>query len=149
MDGGVGAFARSSTFLQQPVFNSYHSEHELLRYLKRLENRDLSLCHSMIALGSCTMKLNASTEMIPVTWPELANLHPYVPLDQAQGYQEMFKVRVVMIGVGVVRVVNGCLCVATPRWHRTRHSMHCHALSTSRTCCMTGPGSAAVRDHRL
>lgn len=92
VDGGVGPFTRSSPFLQQPVFNSYHSEHELLRYLKRLENRDLSLCHSMIALGSCTMKLNASTEMIPVTWPELANLHPYVPLDQAQGYQEMFKV---------------------------------------------------------
>ena len=92
--GGVGAFARSSPYLQQPVFNTYHSEHELLRYLKRLENRDLSLCHSMIALGSCTMKLNASTEMIPVTWPELANLHPYVPLDQAQGYQEMFEVRV-------------------------------------------------------
>lgn len=64
----------------------------MLRYLKRLENKDLSLTHSMIALGSCTMKLNATTEMIPISWPELANLHPFVPLDQAAGYQEMFEV---------------------------------------------------------
>ena len=78
--------------MQQPIFNLYQSEHEMLRYLKRLENRDLSLAHSMIALGSCTMKLNATTEMLPVSWPELASLHPFVPLDQAQGYQEMFQV---------------------------------------------------------
>jgi len=64
----------------------------MLRYLKRLENKDLSLAHSMIALGSCTMKLNATSEMIPISWPELANLHPFVPLDQAAGYQEMFEV---------------------------------------------------------
>eukprot|EP00884_Botryococcus_braunii_P013742 jgi/Botrbrau1/22369/Bobra.0002s0046.1 len=87
--GGVGSFARTSTYLRQPIFNVYHSEHEMLRYLKRLENRDLSLAHSMIALGSCTMKLNATSEMIPITWPELANLHPFVPLDQAEGYQLM------------------------------------------------------------
>lgn len=86
----LGEFERTSTFLEHPVFNSYHSEHELLRYLKRLENKDLSLVHSMIPLGSCTMKLNATSEMIPITWPELANLHPFVPMDQAQGYQEMF-----------------------------------------------------------
>ena len=78
--------------MQQPIFNLYHSEHEMLRYLKRLENRDLSLCHSMIALGSCTMKLNATSEMLPVTWHEMANLHPFVPIDQAAGYQEMFQV---------------------------------------------------------
>lgn len=87
----LGAFQRTSSFLEHPVFNSYHTEHELLRYLKRLENKDLSLVHSMIPLGSCTMKLNASSEMIPITWPELANIHPFVPLDQAQGYQEMFE----------------------------------------------------------
>ena len=91
VDSSLGSFARTSSFLQHPVFNSYHCEHELLRYLKRLENKDLSMVHSMIPLGSCTMKLNASTEMIPITWPELANLHPYVPLDQAAGYQEMFE----------------------------------------------------------
>ena len=90
VQGGVGSFARTSPFLQHPVFNSYHDEHSMLRYLKRLENKDLSLAHSMIPLGSCTMKLNATAEMIPITWPELANLHPFAPVDQAQGYHEMF-----------------------------------------------------------
>ena len=92
VESNLGSFKRSSKFLQAPIFNAYHNEHEMLRYLKRLENRDLSLCHSMIALGSCTMKLNASAEMMPITWPEFANLHPFVPLDQAAGYQEMFEV---------------------------------------------------------
>ncbi len=80
---------RKSGYLKHPTFNSYQSEHEMLRYLKRLENKDLSLVHSMIPLGSCTMKLNATTEMIPVSWPELAALHPYAPLDQAQGYLDL------------------------------------------------------------
>lgn len=86
----LGSFTRTSSFMEHPVFNSYHTEHELLRYLKRLENKDLSLVHSMIPLGSCTMKLNATSEMMPITWNELANVHPFVPLDQAAGYQEMF-----------------------------------------------------------
>lgn len=90
VEADVGAFKRTSTFMQHPVFNSYTSEHELLRYLKKLENRDLSMVHSMIPLGSCTMKLNATTEMIPVTWNELANIHPFVPPEQAQGYAKMF-----------------------------------------------------------
>ncbi len=80
---------RTSTFLKHPVFNTHHSEHEMLRYIKRLENKDLSMVHSMISLGSCTMKLNATTEMIPVTWPELGSLHPFAPADQTLGYQEM------------------------------------------------------------
>ena len=92
MDSPVGSFQRGSAYLQSPIFNLYHSEHEMVRYLKRLENRDLSLMHSMIALGSCTMKLNATSEMMPITWPELASLHPFVPVDQAQGYAEMFEV---------------------------------------------------------
>jgi glycine dehydrogenase len=83
-------FIRESKYLTHPVFNSFHAEHEMLRYIKRLENKDLSLVHSMIALGSCTMKLNATTEMIPVTWPELSNIHPYAPKEQALGYREMF-----------------------------------------------------------
>ena len=82
---------RSSKFMTHPVFNEYHSEHEMVRYLKRLEEKDISLVHSMIALGSCTMKLNATTEMIPITWPELANLHPFAPKEQSLGYQEMFR----------------------------------------------------------
>lgn len=87
----IGSFARQSDFMKQDIFSSYHSETEMLRYMKRLQDRDLSLTHSMIPLGSCTMKLNATSEMIPLTWPEVGNLHPYAPLEQAQGYQELFK----------------------------------------------------------
>ena len=84
------ALIRRSSFLEHPVFNSHQTEHEMLRYMKSLENKDLSLVHSMIPLGSCTMKLNATTEMIPVTWPEWGQLHPFVPKDQSAGYQELF-----------------------------------------------------------
>ncbi|GAA0538802.1 aminomethyl-transferring glycine dehydrogenase [Rheinheimera aquimaris] len=80
---------RNDSVLGHPVFNQYHSETEMLRYIKKLENKDLSLNHSMISLGSCTMKLNATAEMIPVTWPEFGSLHPFVPRDQAEGYYEM------------------------------------------------------------
>ncbi|MDB5295046.1 MAG: hypothetical protein JWO31_1029, partial [Phycisphaerales bacterium] len=82
-------FGRKSAFLQHPVFNRYHSETEMMRYIKRLESRDLSLTHSMIPLGSCTMKLNAAAEMFPVTWPEFGKLHPFAPADQTRGYQKM------------------------------------------------------------
>lgn len=81
---------RTSSFMEHPVFHLYQTEHEMLRYMKQLENKDLSLVHSMISLGSCTMKLNATTEMIPVTWPEFGQIHPFAPLDQTAGYQEMF-----------------------------------------------------------
>ncbi len=81
--------ARSSSFLEHPVFRRYHSETEMLRYIHRLEKRDLSLTTSMIPLGSCTMKLNATTEMVAITWPELAHLHPFAPADQAEGYREL------------------------------------------------------------
>jgi glycine dehydrogenase len=80
---------RSTSFMEHPVFNSYHAEHEMLRYIKRLENKDLSLVHSMISLGSCTMKLNATTEMIPVTWPEFGGIHPFAPASQMEGYSEL------------------------------------------------------------
>lgn len=72
--------ARQSAYLTHPVFSSYHTEHDMLRYLKSLESKDLSLVHSMISLGSCTMKLNATAEMIPVTWPEFGKIHPFAPL---------------------------------------------------------------------
>ena len=80
---------RQSPILQHPVFNKYHSESEMMRYIKRLENKDLSLTHSMIPLGSCTMKLNAASELIPITWPEFAHMHPFVPAEQAAGYHEI------------------------------------------------------------
>jgi len=84
-------FGRTSPFLTHPVFNTHHSETEMLRYLFKLQSRDLSLAQSMIALGSCTMKLNATSEMIPVTWPEFGNIHPFAPADQWLGYAEMFR----------------------------------------------------------
>ncbi len=89
--GFAAPLARTSAFLTHAVFNRYHSETELLRYMRRLESRDLSLCHSMIPLGSCTMKLNATSQMFPVSWPEFARLHPFAPLKQTRGYQMMFE----------------------------------------------------------
>src|SRR5699024_6604579 len=84
------SLARTSPFLSAPVFQRFHTEHEMLRYIKRLEARDLSLCHSMIALGSCTMNLNATSEMFPVSWPEFAHLHPFAPAEQTRGYARLF-----------------------------------------------------------
>jgi glycine dehydrogenase len=86
-----GPHARTSPFLTHPVFNRHHTEHGMLRYIKRLEARDLTLCQSMISLGSCTMKLNAASEMLPVSWPEFARLHPFAPPDQARGYARLFR----------------------------------------------------------
>ncbi len=89
--GGIpAALTRTSEFLTHPVFHSHHSETEMLRYLRRLADEDLALDRSMIPLGSCTMKLNATTEMLPMTWPEFASLHPFAPLDQCRGYLELF-----------------------------------------------------------
>ena len=95
MQGSVDAryderFARTTPFMTHPVFNSFHSETEMLRYIKQLESKDLSLTTSMIPLGSCTMKLNATAEMYPITWPEFGSMHPFAPVDQAKGYRELF-----------------------------------------------------------
>ena len=83
--------SRKTTFLTNPVFNRYHSETEMMRYIKKLERKDLSLNHSMISLGSCTMKLNAASEMFPLSWANWANIHPFAPIEQADGYQEVFQ----------------------------------------------------------
>ncbi|MBN1118254.1 MAG: aminomethyl-transferring glycine dehydrogenase [Bacteroidales bacterium] len=83
-------FARKGAIMQQPIFNSYRSETELMRYIKRLEHKDISLTHSMISLGSCTMKLNAAVEMLALSWPEIGEIHPFVPLNQTEGYQQLF-----------------------------------------------------------
>ncbi len=88
---------RTSAFMQHPVFNTHHSEHELLRYLRTLADKDLAMDRTMIPLGSCTMKLNATAEMIPVTWPEFANIHPLAPAEQAEGYRELITTLEAMI----------------------------------------------------
>ncbi len=87
----LASLLRADAILAHPVFNTHHTEHEILRYLKRLQNKDLALDHSMISLGSCTMKLNATSEMIPVTWPEFGDMHPFAPPAQAAGYLEMIR----------------------------------------------------------
>ncbi|TGK02912.1 glycine dehydrogenase (aminomethyl-transferring) [Leptospira langatensis] len=84
-------FLRTSEYLTHPVFNSHHTETKMLRYIRKLESRDLSLTTSMIPLGSCTMKLNATVEMFPVTWPEFSNIHPFAPVDQTEGYRTVFQ----------------------------------------------------------
>ncbi len=84
-------FERTSSFLTHPIFNTYHSETEIVRYMKKLENKDVSLVHSMIPLGSCTMKLNSTTEMMPCSDPKIANIHPFAPSEQAFGYRHMFE----------------------------------------------------------
>jgi glycine dehydrogenase len=89
-DGIPADLARTSPFMAHPVFNRYHSETEMLRYMKRLESKDIALNFAMIALGSCTMKLNATAEMMPITWPQFANLHPFAPAEQTEGYRKLF-----------------------------------------------------------
>ena len=84
-------FNRTTPFMTHPVFNKHHAETEMLRYMNKLQSRDLSLVHSMIPLGSCTMKLNATTEMMPITWPGFAKIHPFAPVEQTEGYQQLFR----------------------------------------------------------
>src|SRR3546814_17508676 len=90
LQGIPAALARTSRYLTHPVFNRYHAETEMLRYLRRLQAKDIALDRSMIPLGSCTMKLNATTEMQAITWPEFAEIHPFAPLAHVQGYRQLF-----------------------------------------------------------
>jgi glycine dehydrogenase len=94
----LAGLERQSRYLTHPVFNTHHSETEMLRYMRMLESRDLSLVHAMIPLGSCTMKLNATVEMMPITWPRFARIHPFAPIEQAQGYQVIIKQLEAMLG---------------------------------------------------
>ncbi|GAB4170455.1 MAG: aminomethyl-transferring glycine dehydrogenase [Wenzhouxiangellaceae bacterium] len=147
--------ARSSDFLTHEVFARYHSETEMLRYLKRLENRDLSLAHAMIPLGSCTMKLNATAEMIPVTWPEFSDLHPFCPHDQARGYHELiadlermlreitgFDAISLQPNAGSQGEYAGLLTIR--RWHESRGESHRDVCLIPSSAHGTNPASAQM-----
>jgi len=151
---------RSDVILGHPVFNTHHTEHEMLRYLKSLQNKDLALDHSMISLGSCTMKLNATSEMIPVTWPELGGLHPFAPRDQAVGYLEM------IAGLTEwLKTVTGfdAICmqpnsgaqgeyaglVAIDRYHASRGEAHRNVCLIPKSAHGTNPATAQMANMKV
>jgi glycine dehydrogenase len=151
---------RESDFLQHPVFYGYHSETEMLRYLKRLENKDLSLAHAMISLGSCTMKLNATTEMVPITWPEFSDIHPFAPLDQAAGYQQMIRELEAMLvactgydavslqpNAGSQGEYAGLLAIKA--YHESRNDTHRDICLIPSSAHGTNPASAAMAGMRI
>jgi glycine dehydrogenase len=153
-------FARTTPFLTHPVFNSYHSETEMLRYLKRLESKDLSLTTSMIPLGSCTMKLNATAEMYPVTWPEFGKIHPYAPLEQAKGYRQLFdrleKALVEITGFAAVSLqpnagsqgeYTGLLVIR--QYHQSRGQSHRNVCLIPQSAHGTNPASAVMAGMRV
>lgn len=149
------ALFRTDAILQHPVFNTHHTEHEMLRYLKSLQNKDLALDHSMISLGSCTMKLNATSEMIPVTWPEFGGMHPFAPREQAVGYLEM------IAGLTEwLKIVTGfdAICmqpnsgaqgeyaglVAISRYHASRGDSHRNVCLIPKSAHGTNPATAQM-----
>jgi len=147
--------ARTSTFLTHPIFNAHHTEHEILRYIKRLEARDLSLCHSMISLGSCTMKLNATSEMFPVTWAEFGQLHPFAPAEQSRGYKKLFADLETWLaeitGFAAVSLQpnagsNGEYAgmLAIRNWHESRGEGHRNICLIPTSAHGTNPASAAM-----
>ncbi len=148
-------FARTSAYLTAAVFHRHHTEHEMLRYLRRLEARDLSLCHSMISLGSCTMKLNATSEMLPVSWPEFSRIHPFAPAGQTRGYAKLFsqleKWLAEITGFAAVSLqpnagsqgeYAGLLAIRA--YHESRGEGHRHLCLIPTSAHGTNPASAAM-----
>ena len=146
---------RSSAFLAHPIFNTHETETEMLRYLRKLESRDLSLCHSMIPLGSCTMKLNATAEMFPISWPEFSKLHPFAPDDQTTGYVEMckqledwlaeitgFAAVSLQPNAGSQGEFAGLLAIR--EYHRSRNETHRNVCLIPTSAHGTNPASAAM-----
>lgn len=149
------SLTRTSPFLTHPVFRTHHSEHEMLRYLKQLENKDVSMVHSMISLGSCTMKLNATSEMIPITWQEFSDLHPFAPISQAEGYQELFKTLSAWLceitgfeavslqpNSGAQGEYTGLMVIRA--YHRARGEAHRHVALIPQSAHGTNPASAVM-----
>jgi len=153
-------FSRTSAFLTHPIFKRYHAEHEMLRYMRKLESKDLSLVHSMISLGSCTMKLNATAEMIPVTWPEFGKIHPFAPSGQTKGYAELFasleKDLAEITGFHSVSLqpnagsqgeYAGLLVIR--RYHESRGDAHRDVCLIPQSAHGTNPASAAMANLRV
>ncbi|MBQ0726380.1 MAG: aminomethyl-transferring glycine dehydrogenase [Thalassolituus oleivorans] len=151
---------RTTAFLTHPTFNKYHTEHEMLRYMKRLESKDLAMNHSMITLGSCTMKLNATTEMIPVTWPEFSNIHPFAPKSQTQGYEELvqtldtylrditgFDAICMQPNSGAQGEYAGLLAIK--KYHESRGDHHRNVCLIPRSAHGTNPASAQMASMRV
>jgi glycine dehydrogenase len=158
--GFAAPHARTSAYLTHECFRTYHSEHEMLRYLRRLEGRDLSLTTSMIPLGSCTMKLNGTTEMQPLSWPELADVHPFAPLDQAQGYTAMFADLERMLceitgfhaisfqpNAGAQGEYTGLLVIRA--WHKSRGDEHRNVCLIPTSAHGTNPASAVMAGMKV
>ena len=156
----LGGFERTSAYLTHEVFGTHHSETEMLRYMRTLESRDLSLAHSMIPLGSCTMKLNATAEMMPVTWAHFNRIHPFAPIAQAQGYQIIIKQLEAMLaeitGVPAVSLqpnsgaqgeLAGLLVIR--KHHETRGDQHRDVCLIPASAHGTNPASAAMAGMRV
>lgn len=154
------ALQRTSTYLAHPIFNSHHSEHEMLRYIKSLEAKDLSLCHSMIALGSCTMKLNATAEMIPVTWSHFGRVHPFAPADQVVGYYSVFNeldkwlseitgfaAMSLQPNAGAQGEYAGLMVIRA--YHHDRGDFHRNVALIPASAHGTNPASAAMADMKI
>ena len=154
------ALQRTSEYLTHPIFNSHHSEHEMLRYIKSLEAKDLSLCHSMIALGSCTMKLNATAEMIPVTWSHFGRVHPFAPADQVLGYYSVFNeldkwlseitgfaAMSLQPNAGAQGEYAGLMVIRA--YHQDRGDFHRNVALIPASAHGTNPASAAMADMKI
>jgi glycine dehydrogenase len=153
-------FARTSAFMTHPVFHRYHAEHELLRYMRKLESRDLSLVHSMISLGSCTMKLNATAEMLPITWPEFGRIHPFAPPTQTEGYRDLFRslesdlcditgfaAVSLQPNAGSQGEYTGLLVIRA--YHESRNEGHRNVCLIPQSAHGTNPASAAMAGMRI